>query len=84
MELSALSPSYNALTRGICSALPGVLQAILSYEGTAFRGWSKQPDQEGANGQRTVEGVLSEALQPLVRTLTAGEGIVESRGSLPT
>ncbi len=34
----------------------------LDYEGTAFKGWAKQPDQ------RTVEGVLEEALAVALRS----------------
>ncbi len=33
----------------------------LSYEGTAYRGWARQP------GQRTVEGLLGEALATVLR-----------------
>jgi len=33
----------------------------LAYEGTAYRGWAKQP------GQRTVEGLLGEALATVLR-----------------
>jgi tRNA pseudouridine38-40 synthase len=33
----------------------------LAYEGTAYRGWAKQP------GQRTVEGLLEEALATVLR-----------------
>jgi tRNA pseudouridine38-40 synthase len=33
-----------------------ILKLTLEYDGTAFRGWARQP------GQRTVEGVLREAL----------------------
>ena len=33
----------------------------LAYEGTAYRGWARQP------GQRTVEGLLGEALATVLR-----------------
>lgn len=39
----------------------GVLRLTLAYDGTAFRGWARQRDQ------RTVEGVLSEALERSLR-----------------
>lgn len=38
------------------------LRADLSYDGTAFHGWAAQP------GQRTVQGVLEDALERITRT----------------
>jgi tRNA pseudouridine38-40 synthase len=37
------------------------LAGLVEYEGTAFAGWAAQP------GRRTVEGVLSEALETILR-----------------
>ena len=37
----------------------GLVRLDLVYDGTAFHGWARQP------GQRTVEGVLAEAIAPL-------------------
>jgi len=38
-----------------------IVKLVLAYEGTDFRGWARQPEL------RTVEGVLSNALQRIVR-----------------
>jgi tRNA pseudouridine38-40 synthase len=38
------------------------LKLVVAYDGTAFRGWARQPDE------RTVEGVLTEALTAVYRT----------------
>src|SRR5947209_10769205 len=38
-----------------------VLRLDLAYDGTRFRGWARQP------GQRTVEGVLQETLERVLR-----------------
>lgn len=43
------------------SAAATRLRADLSYDGTAFHGWAAQP------GQRTVQGVLEEALERVTR-----------------
>ena len=37
------------------------LKLLLAYEGTAFRGWARQP------GERTVEGALAQALDSVCR-----------------
>ena len=39
-----------------------ILRLTLAYDGTGFRGWARQP------GQRTVEGVLAEALGRVLGT----------------
>ncbi|MHC5003236.1 MAG: tRNA pseudouridine synthase A, partial [Planctomycetota bacterium] len=38
----------------------------LAYDGTAFHGWQKQIDRDGAS-LRTVQAVLEEALRRVVR-----------------
>jgi tRNA pseudouridine38-40 synthase len=45
---------------------PGTLKLTLEYDGSSFRGWARQP------GERTVEGVLREALD---RTYTSWDGL---------
>ena len=45
------------------------LKLTLAYDGTRFRGWARQP------GERTVEGVLTDALEGLFATVgKAGRG----------
>ena len=41
------------------------LKLTLAYDGTAFRGWARQP------GERTVEGVLGGALETLYGSSSA-------------
>lgn len=53
------SSDVRALAHTVRSSQMGVpmtLKLTLEYDGTAFRGWARQPDK------RTVEGVLREAL----------------------
>ena len=49
---SLVHPQYGSHVDGICLSL--------AYDGTSFHGWARQ------RGQRTVEGVILEALSPLV------------------
>ena len=56
-----------------------VVKLVLAYDGTGFRGWARQP------GLRTVQGVLEEALLPLLgevpRLSVAGRtgGLIDTR-----
>jgi tRNA pseudouridine38-40 synthase len=55
--------SYGGASAASARAHGGgvVWRLDLSYEGTAFHGWARQP------GQRTVEGVVREAIMRIVR-----------------
>lgn len=47
--------------RLVATEAPAVWRLDLEYEGTAFHGWARQP------GLRTVEGVLGDALEMILR-----------------
>ena len=53
------------------------LRLTLEYDGTAFRGWARQP------GERTVEGVLREALDAVFPTLGGARGRRADRRGRP-
>lgn len=50
------------------AAAPRNYKAVLAYDGTDFRGWQRQP------GERTVQGVLEEALFRITGTKAAAHG----------
>ena len=53
---------------------PRVLRAVVSYDGTDFHGWQRQP------GQRTVQGCLEDAIHELLgeRVVVRGAGRTDS------
>jgi len=61
--VDACDDTGDALRVRVEEALPGrsSWRLDLAYEGTAYRGWARQP------GQRTVEGLLGDALATILR-----------------
>ena len=61
--VDACDDTGDALRVRVDEALPGRAswRLDLAYEGTAYRGWARQP------GQRTVEGLLGDALATILR-----------------
>jgi tRNA pseudouridine38-40 synthase len=49
----------SAMVSVICAMETRTLQLVLQYDGTRFAGWQRQPDE------RTVQGVIEEALEKL-------------------